>query len=354
MSSPPSPTNDIPPSDAPSMINPVAIGCDPLTPFESDSFYSQLPSISEEILVANIHWSELIMENFQDKKVRIEDACRIIENKLVALHQNGRRFGIVVAPEYYWGRGLEKAAYEDVYGWLSELSVKYPRILIIPGTMSWRETIKAEMIPDLLEQLGEMRDDAQYASEPPFVYEVEVAKAIENGKIIRNSAFIAYHSISNSCETLVYNKKTNFHEACHGELYLPGRKHGSVLWCPNLRGQQPCLDVGLEICFDHATMQFRAGIERAREANGFKLHPEIQSQGHKRHIHIVLSNFVRLANEIDLHFLLDQDNLIHSTTVLRYQDILMPRKLTNEPNTQVSGDTEIISEAAIDVFSLNV
>ncbi len=199
-----------------------------------------------------------------------------------------------------------------------------------------------------------MSSNAAYASVPPFDLSAEKLKVKASEHIIRNSAFVAYHSIRNVCEVFVYNKKTNFREALNDELYLPGFDDGSVLWCPNERGQQPCFNIGLEICFDHATMQFQAGKALAKEKYSYMLHPELQSRSQHRHIHIMLSNFVQIADATELTFLVDHGNLIHSTTVFKYNDVLVLSKYTNAPTVDVQGDVEVISQVGIDMFELEV
>ncbi len=306
-------------------------------------------------MVANIHWSESCPdEDIESKMNRIEDACKKVETYLVPLHKNGTKFGIVTAPEYYLGRNLTMCEHDIVLNWLVMLGASYPRILIIPGTMSWKEVIRSEDVPSLLRQLEEVSKNSAYASVPPFDLNTEKLKVKVGGHIIRNSAFVAYQSIRNMCEVFVYNKKTNFQKAPNNELYLPGFDDGSVLWCPNIRGQQPCFNIGLEICFDHATMQFQAAKNIAKDKNLFMLHPELRSQSQQRHIHIVLSNFVQIADTTDLTFLLNHENLLHSTTVFKYNDAIVLSKYSNAPTIKVQGNVEVISQVGIDVFELKV
>ncbi len=250
---------------------------------------------------------------------------------------------------------MSKATFEDVKAWMRDLAVAYPKLLNIPGTMSWIEKIDSTMINSTLRQLDIMASNlASYKCVPAFNINEEKEKVRVGGSIIRNTAIVAYHSVSNSSRVITYDKKSNFHDNVNGEVFWPGTNPGSILWCPNERGQLPCFRVGLEICFDHNTDQFKTGMKTAKTDNIYMRHPDKLAEGQCSHIHIVLSDHVPLADVSKLQsHKVNDSNIIHSSTVYGNEGKAILGRFSKKPSVSIIGRAEVISKIDVDYYIIN-
>jgi hypothetical protein len=114
----------------------------------------------EKIVVAlyNGNFSINNEANFERRFVNLEDCVRATDAE--ASRGKYGSIGIIqsifVAPEYYFaaefagrqgfGRGLPQSTYMEIIDRLIVLSKKFPRVLLIPGTIAWTEVLTDERL----------------------------------------------------------------------------------------------------------------------------------------------------------------------------------------------------------------
>eukprot|EP01036_Dinobryon_divergens_P031348 gene31348-40731_t len=204
-----------------------------------------------------------------------------------------KEFGIIVAPEYFWGNKatLTEAQCNYIINSLVNLARNNVRILFVVGTISY---VSDEMI--------------------------------QNRHAVRNVAPIIYHQYNEygilQLQRCLYYKVNPFKEVSNQgtQYFVPGPPFThSYPWKVGPRSGR-VLNFSVEICMDHASAAACTAIQENAQQNVFMLHPSMLSLGESKDFSIVVSDFCEnLAGNKIYEMVRKPTNFIHSSTVLLYR-----------------------------------
>eukprot|EP01103_Thecamoeba_quadrilineata_P000529 TRINITY_DN1045_c0_g1_i2.p1 TRINITY_DN1045_c0_g1~~TRINITY_DN1045_c0_g1_i2.p1 ORF type:complete len:282 (+),score=29.66 TRINITY_DN1045_c0_g1_i2:181-1026(+) len=174
-------------------------------------------------------------------------------------------FGIIVAPEYFWGSKASVTEQEchDIVDRLRGLARNNKRILFVVGTISFH-----------------------------------------NENQVRNMAPIFYHSYSSNGPQLIedlYYKINGFHEnGDNNNLTFVGgeARDRSLLWNLAPRNQKT-LSFSVEICLDHIAKTASRSIQYNAQRNVYMLDPRLLARGNPQSFAIVMSDFCQNLKYIE-------------------------------------------------------
>lgn len=250
--------------------------------------------------VVNLQFDEI-----SDGNQSINDKLELIERAIVQLNLRDPKifdldtYGLIVAPEYFWGSKASLSAENFIYieKALHYLANENKRILFIPGTISF------------------------------------INKEFE----VYNIAPIIYHSYkgngSNDLKMIYkpYCKVKPFHETTHrNQVFVPGKQTDfTYRWILD-KNYQLAWSFSVEICLDHASDQSYTGILSSARANVYMLHPDLLARGEKQDFAVVVSNYC--LNRKLTTIVKNPLNVVHSSTVfahkcnggLKYENVSTP------------------------------
>eukprot|EP01036_Dinobryon_divergens_P024032 gene24032-32443_t len=276
---------------------------------------------TKKVVICNIQWNRNDPRSTAEKIALIESSALQLET------QRHEAIGILTAPEYFWSHDGNSTTTE--YGalkqWLEQLSIRYPQILFIPGTISYSEQITADNHATFQTALRETEDVVRV---PAFDLQQQLEIASVGKYIVRNTALIA----CNGQVIMEYGKRCGFNELSilriNDHVYLPGQVSGLFTWSE--------LYFGVEICLDHDVEVLDNNLQENAVNNIYMLD---QSNSEQRRIHIILSDFVHNKDQILQRILNPRGLLIHSSTYFYHQQVMVitPSSAT-APTTDNNGE----------------
>ena len=202
------------------------------------------------IFVANVQ-GRCNTNSIDENKLLIEEAANTLAGNM---EQQGIEWGVLVAPEYFWGREImSESDFLDVVGWLNQLSLIYPMILFLPGTVLWEKDIRTAKVSELKKLIDNIPDGK---CNPPMDKEARKALININNKAVRNTALGAYHTYNkvNNLQQkfFLYDKQSDSYELpldTVDKVFLPGCRNGMINWniaSDNTIVLNICIEIGLD------------------------------------------------------------------------------------------------------------
>eukprot|EP01036_Dinobryon_divergens_P031347 gene31347-40730_t len=294
--------------------------------------------------VANLRFckndnDDIILGSMNYKLGLVEQAISGLNLSTSEKFDTSLKFGIIVAPEYFWGKKatLRRTDHDYIIEKLKALAKLNVRILFVVGTISY--------------YVSDQIDPTQKKFE------------------VRNVAPIIYHQYNQygilQLEEQMYEKVNAFNEVYDQgtQYFVPGPPFTySYPWKVGSGSSGRVLNFSVEICMDHASAAACTAIQTNAQQNVFMLHPSILSLGESKDFSIVVSDF---CENLELNKIYEMvrkpSNFIHSSTVFRYKkdcisnfvDIMSPCFYYHLPNHKIedlnvdAGEKRIVFRASI-------